>query len=147
MLLNHWNPRGKQSKTSSGWASWVKSERYFTNLSFQRQHCTGIGGNQRYSTYLRHATPARLTAQFAGRWGKRIWNRVRWGKKLSCTRPTRAAKAVQKSLVSVVGTKSPTNQPRRNPFHLYSVSPHLRQFQQSTGATPLNCLSRGNHLL
>jgi hypothetical protein len=31
---------------------------------------------------------------------------------------------------------SPTNQPRKDPFHVYSLSPHLPQFQQSAGATP-----------
>jgi hypothetical protein len=32
---------------------------------------------------------------------------------------------------------SSTDQPREDPFHLYSISPHLPQFQQSAGATPL----------
>jgi hypothetical protein len=35
------------------------------------------------------------------------------------------------------GTTRPTNQPRKNPFHMYSKSPHLPQFQQSAGASPL----------
>ncbi len=34
--------------------------------------------------------------------------------------------------------KSPTNQPKKDPFHLYSLSPHLPQFQQSAGAIPLS---------
>ncbi len=34
--------------------------------------------------------------------------------------PTRAAKTEQK----------PTNQPWKDPFHLYSLSPHSPQFQQ-----------------
>jgi hypothetical protein len=29
------------------------------------------------------------------------------------------------------------NQPRKDFFHLYSLSPHLPQFQQSAGAIPL----------
>jgi hypothetical protein len=39
--------------------------------------------------------------------------------------------------ISCTSTKSPTNQPRKDPFHLYSISPNLPQFQQSAGATPL----------
>ncbi len=31
----------------------------------------------------------------------------------------------------------PTNQPKKNPFHMYALSPHLTQFQQSAGDTPL----------
>jgi hypothetical protein len=33
--------------------------------------------------------------------------------------------------VSCTGTTSPTNQPRKDPFHLYALSPHSPQFQQS----------------
>jgi hypothetical protein len=33
--------------------------------------------------------------------------------------------------------KSPTNQPRKDPFHLYSLSPRPPQFQESAGATPI----------
>ncbi len=51
-------------------------------------------------------------------------------KKIFCTGPTRAAKAEQKSLVP-----ARTNQRRKDPFHLYSLSPHSPQFQQSAGAT------------
>jgi hypothetical protein len=29
----------------------------------------------------------------------------------------------------------PLNQPKKDPIHLYSVSPHLPQFQHSAGAT------------
>ncbi len=39
--------------------------------------------------------------------------------------------------ISLKGTPRPTNQPRKDPFHLSSQSPHLLQFQQSAGATPL----------
>jgi hypothetical protein len=38
--------------------------------------------------------------------------------------------------VSCTGTTSPTNQPRKDLFHLYSLSPHSPQFQHSAGATP-----------
>ncbi len=39
--------------------------------------------------------------------------------------------------VSCTGTTSQMNQPRKDPFHLYSLNPHSPQFQQSFGATPL----------
>ncbi len=42
--------------------------------------------------------------------------------------------------ISCIGTRSPTNQPRKDPFHLYSLSPHSPQFQQSTGAATLQSL-------
>jgi hypothetical protein len=50
----------------------------------------------------------------------------------------RAAKAEQKPLVPA-GQAQRTNpkKPRKNPFHLYSLSPHSPQFQQSAGATTL----------
>jgi hypothetical protein len=57
-------------------------------------------------------------------------------KKIICTASTIAAKAGQQFLVGT-GKTSPTNQPRKDPFHLYSLSPHSPQFQQSAGATPL----------
>jgi hypothetical protein len=38
-------------------------------------------------------------------------------------------------------TASPTNQPRKDSFHLYSLSPHSPQFQQSAGATTFYSLS------
>ncbi len=33
--------------------------------------------------------------------------------------------------ISCTGTMSPTNQPRKDLFHFYSISPHLPEFQQS----------------
>jgi hypothetical protein len=39
------------------------------------------------------------------------------------------------------GTTSPKKQPRKDPFHMYSKSPHLPQFQQSASATRLSSLS------
>ncbi len=42
--------------------------------------------------------------------------------------------------ISFTGTKSPTNQPRKNPFHLYSYSPHLPVLTVSRGP-PLSSLS------
>jgi hypothetical protein len=38
-----------------------------------------------------------------------------------------------KNLFTYTGTTSPTNQPRKDPFHLYSLSPHSPKFQQSPG--------------
>jgi hypothetical protein len=46
--------------------------------------------------------------------------------------------------ISCTSTPSPTNQPSNDPFHLYSLSPHSPQFQQSAGDTPLSGLSGGN---
>ncbi len=44
--------------------------------------------------------------------------------------------------ISCTGTTSPTNQPRKGPFHLYSLNTHSPQFQQSAGATSLWSLWR-----
>jgi hypothetical protein len=55
-----------------------------------------------------------------------------------CTGPTRAAKAEQKS--PVTGTTSQTDQPRKDPFHLSSLSPNSPRFQQSAVVTPLESL-------
>ncbi len=41
--------------------------------------------------------------------------------------------------ISCAGTTSPSNQPRKDPSHLYSLSPYSPQFQQSV-ATPLQFL-------
>jgi hypothetical protein len=56
-------------------------------------------------------------------------------KKLEFYWAAQAAKAWIK--ISCTGKKSPTNQPRKDPRQLYSVSVHLPQFQQSAGAAPL----------
>jgi hypothetical protein len=42
--------------------------------------------------------------------------------------------------ISCTGTTNTTKQPRKDHFHLYFLSPHLPQFQQSAGA-PLSSLS------
>ncbi len=48
------------------------------------------------------------------------------------------AVAVQgRAKISCASMASPTNQPRKDPFHLYSLRPHSPKFQQSAGATPL----------
>ncbi len=50
-----------------------------------------------------------------------------------------AAKAEQKSLTSMTSSK---NQPRKDPSHLYSLSPHPPHFQLSSQqGPPLSCLS------
>jgi hypothetical protein len=59
-------------------------------------------------------------------------------KKIFCAGPIRAAKAEQPSpTISFTGTTSPMNQPRKGPFHLYSLSSQSPKFQQSAVATPL----------
>jgi hypothetical protein len=45
-----------------------------------------------------------------------------------------AAKAEQKSLVPA--RQAPRTNQERNPFHLFSLSPHSPKFQQSAGDTP-----------
>ncbi len=47
--------------------------------------------------------------------------------------PTRAAKAEQRYLEP---TTRPTKQASKDPFHLYSLSPHSPQIKQSAGAHP-----------
>ncbi len=84
-------------------------------------------------TYLETGDPARLPAQHARRQDKGI--EIVWGEeKIFWIGLTRAAKAGRKSLVR--GTTSPANQARKDPFHLYSLSPHSPQFQQSAVTTP-----------
>ncbi len=39
-------------------------------------------------------------------------------------------------IISCTGKTSPPNQPKKDSFHMYSWSPHLPRFQQSSGATP-----------
>ncbi len=62
------------------------------------------------------------------------WNSVRWDINIlywaDWSRQGRTK-------ISCTVTTSPTNQPRKDLFHMYSLSPHLPQFQQSAGATPL----------
>jgi hypothetical protein len=48
--------------------------------------------------------------------------------------------------ISSTGTKSPTNQTWKDPFHVYSLSPHSPQFQPETHTkrhpTQQGCLPR-----
>jgi hypothetical protein len=56
-----------------------------------------------------------------------------------CVGPIRAVKPEKKFLISAI--QAQRNQPRKDTFHLYTLSPHSPQFQQSAGATPLSGLS------
>jgi hypothetical protein len=55
-------------------------------------------------------------------------------KKIFCTGPTRASKAGHKSHVPARQA-----QPRKDPFHLNSLSPHSPQFQQSLVSLVRKC--------
>jgi hypothetical protein len=55
-------------------------------------------------------------------------------KKIFITWPTRAAKTEQNLLYRHAEPNEPA---KEEPFQMYSLSPHLPQFQQSAGATPL----------
>jgi hypothetical protein len=57
-----------------------------------------------------------------------------YGEKYFQTGLTRSSRAGQKN--SCIGTTSSMNQPRKNPFHLYSLSRNSPQFQQSAGGHP-----------
>ncbi len=90
------------------------------------------------SMYRRHTFRERRPCTTAcpgcrRRWGHINWNSVRWGKFFFL--------ADQSSLglikVPCTDTTSPTNHPRKDPFHMYSLSPHSPQFQQSAGSIPL----------
>jgi hypothetical protein len=70
---------------------------------------------------------------------------VSLGKKYSVL--SRLKSSQGRTKISCTGTTSPTNQSRKNPFHTYSLSPHLHQFQQLAGATPLSSLSVGKQAL
>jgi hypothetical protein len=59
--------------------------------------------------------------------------------KVFCTGLTRAAKAGQK--VFCTATASPMNQPWKDPFHLYSLSPHSPLCHTNQQGPPLSSLS------
>jgi hypothetical protein len=40
---------------------------------------------------------------------------------------------------------NPMNEPRKDPFHLFSLNSHSPQFQELAGATPLYSLSACHH--
>ncbi len=93
-------------------------------------------GRYRYLQYSEKACPKTHTKRQATRHGylpsllgdgdKGIEIVYGYGKeKIFCTGPTRSAK-----------TTRPTNQPKKDPFHLHSLSPHSPQFQLSAWVTP-----------
>ncbi len=65
------------------------------------------------------------------------------GKKICCTGLTRAAGMQDKKLLH--RHDSPMNQPRKGPYHLWTIIPHLTQFQQSavSVSTPQSPLGTG----
>jgi hypothetical protein len=81
--------------------------------------------------------PARLPTQLAGRWELYKVKKYALRKIIFCTGLTRAAKAGQKSIVLSRRAQG-TNQ---EPFHLYSLSPHSPQSQESAGGPHLSILS------
>jgi hypothetical protein len=92
--------------------------------------------NQRHILRDRRPSTTACSACWAmGTYKQRI-EIVYVGKKIFCTGPTGADKTGQK--ISCTGTTKLMNQPRKDPFHLSSFSPHSPQFQQSAGAIPLS---------
>ncbi len=81
----------------------------------------------------RQATQYGCLPSSLGDGDKRNRNSVR------CTGPTRASKAKQKSCVPA--RQAQRTKPKKDSFHLYSLSPHSPQFQQSAGATTLYIVS------
>jgi hypothetical protein len=86
--------------------------------------------NRKHKHTKRQATQHDCLPSLLGDGDKEI-EKVYGEEKIFCTGPTRTAKSEQK--ISCTGTASPTNQPRKDRFHLYSLSPHSPQFQQSAG--------------
>jgi hypothetical protein len=84
--------------------------------------------NRRQSeTYSETGGSARPDAQVAGRWGHVNWNTVvndeekkflYWADQSS------------QGMIKISCTGTGPNQPRKDILHLYSISPHLSQFQQ-----------------
>ncbi len=78
-------------------------------LEYLKLHYTGTHTKRRATQH------GCLYTQLTGRWANRteIVNGEQGRTKISCT-----------------DTTTPTNQPRKNPFNLYSLSPHSLKFQQ-----------------
>jgi hypothetical protein len=72
--------------------------------------------------------PARLPAQVAGR-GTHKLKKCTVRKKIFRTGNWADQSGQGRTKVSCTGTAGPTNQPRKDQFHLYSLSPHSPQFQ------------------
>jgi hypothetical protein len=73
------------------------------------------------------------TSPLAGQRGQIKWNSVRWGKKIFWTKPTRAAKARQKSLV-------PARQPK-DPFQIHTPGVPIHLSLNSQHGPPFSSLS------
>jgi hypothetical protein len=66
--------------------------------------------------------------EFAGRWGQINWNSV-------CEEKIFEVGRRGQPKISCTGTTRPTNQPREDPFHFYSLSPHSPQFNSQQWPT------------
>ncbi len=84
-----------------------------------------------------------MVAQLAERWGQKIAN-VNGEEEIFCIEPTRAAETEQKSIVPT--RQAPRTNQGRTLFHLYSLSPHLPQFQQSAESTHSAISSLSGHI-
>jgi len=88
---------------------------------------------------LRQATQHDCLPSLPGDGDKRIEIVLNsWGKKYFV--PGRLEQRRQKKN-SCTDTTGPTNQPRKDPFHLYSLSPHSHQFLTVSRGHPLSSLS------
>jgi hypothetical protein len=89
---------------------------------------------QRHTLRDRRPSMAVFTACWAmGYWGQRNWNSVR-GEKNVLYWADKSSRGRTK--ISWTSTTSPANQPRKNPFHLSSLSPHSPQFQTVSRGHP-----------
>ncbi len=91
--------------------------------------------NQRHIHIKRQVTQHALPAQLAWRCGKMNWSSVRWGKTV-----LGRLQQPRQDTIFCAGTTNPTNQPRKEPFHLYSLRP-IPPFQLSAWAAPIYRLS------
>jgi hypothetical protein len=96
---------------------------FFKGRTIRREFCKPNGPYQRH--ILREGDPARLPAQFAGLW-------VGTHKVKMCGMGKLEQPRQDKNLLCRC-TTSPTNHPRKDLFHLYSISPHLPQFNSQQG--------------
>ncbi len=107
------------SHEDSFWHTWLEKYQPFVTCFHS--------WNTNRDAYKETGEPARLAAQLAGWWGKLNRNSLLgWLGSQSRTKN------------SCTGTTIPTIHPRKDPFHLYSLSLHSPQFLQSAGASPLH---------
>jgi hypothetical protein len=69
-------------------------------------------------SYRRPSTTACPGCWAIGSQGHVNWNSVRWGKQIFYKADLSSIGRIK---ISCTGTTSPTNKPRKNPFHLYSI--------------------------